>query len=228
VSRWVVFDLFHTLIDGADDERDRVVAGMAEIVGVEPSGLVRAYHETWRQRLLGWDVEETVRILAGRLGGLPIPRQVTRAADLRRALARRMLSAVPPTTLDTLDSLRAAGYRLGLISNATAESAETWRDSPLARRFDVAIFSSTVGLAKPDPRIYVTALKALNAPPASCFYVGDGADGELAGAAATGMTVIRTTEFNDTDPSWSGPAIASLTELPGMLARNGQPDGLPA
>jgi putative hydrolase of the HAD superfamily len=226
MSRWVVFDLFHTLIDGANGERDRVVAEMAEIVGVEPSGFVRAYHETWRQRLLGWDVEDTVRILAGRLGGSPTPRQVTRAAELRRVLARRLLSAVPPTTLDTLDSLRTAGYLLGLISNATAESAETWRDSPLSNRFDVAIFSSTVGLAKPDPRIYVAALEALKAPADSCFYVGDGADGELAGAAAIGMTVIRTTEFSDSDPSWSGPTVASLTELPGMLVRDGQ--GLPA
>jgi putative hydrolase of the HAD superfamily len=31
------------------------------------------------------------------------------------------------------------------------------------------------------------------------------------------MTVIRTTEHNDTDPSWAGAAITALTELPALL-----------
>ena len=43
---------------------------------------------------------------------------------------------------------------------------------------------------------------------------GDGADGELAGAAAVGMTVLRTTEHQDTDPGWIGPVIANLRDLP--------------
>jgi FMN phosphatase YigB (HAD superfamily) len=74
VSRFVIFDLFHTLLDGADDERDRVVAEMAGIVGVEPAALVRAYHDMWRQRLTEWDAEETVRILApSTTSGWPSP-----------------------------------------------------------------------------------------------------------------------------------------------------------
>ena len=44
--------------------------------------------------------------------------------------------------------------------------------------------------------------------------MGDGADGELAGAAAVGMTVLRTTEHQDTDPGWIGPVIANLRDLP--------------
>lgn len=94
MPRPVVFDLFHTLVHGADDERDRVVGEMALMVGVEPAALVDAYHATWRDRLVRWNAEETVRILAGRLGGAPTDEEVARAAAHRLALARRVLGRV--------------------------------------------------------------------------------------------------------------------------------------
>ncbi|TNH29939.1 HAD family hydrolase [Micromonospora orduensis] len=217
MSRPVIFDLFHTLIHGADEERDRVVGEMAVMIGVDPAGLVAAYHSTWRDRLVQWDVEETIRILAGRLGGTPSNEQVTRAGEHRLALGRRVLDSVSSATLDVLDALRGDGHPLGLISNATSDTAQAWPHSPLAQRFDVAVFSCDVGLAKPDPAIYHLAAERLGVGPADCVFVGDGADGELAGAAAVGLTVFRTTEHNDTDPSWGGPALATLGDLPAML-----------
>ncbi|MBM0230990.1 HAD-IA family hydrolase [Micromonospora sp. STR1_7] len=217
MSRPVIFDLFHTLIHGADEERDRVVGEMAVMVGLTPAELVAAYHATWRDRLVQWDVEETIRILAGRLGGTPTNEQVTRAGEHRRALGRRVLDSVSTATLDVLDALRGDGHPLALISNATSDTAEAWPQSPLAHRFDVAVFSCDVGLAKPDPAIYHLAAERLGVRPAECVFVGDGADGELAGAAAVGMTVFRTTEHNDTDPGWGGPTFPALGDLPGML-----------
>ena len=213
----MIFDLFHTLVHGADDERDRVVGEMALMVGVAPAALVAAYHATWRDRLVRWDVEETVRILAGRLGGTPTDQQVTRAAQHRRALARRVLDSVSAGTLAVLDALRDDGHPLALISNATSETAEAWPQSPLARCFDVAVFSSDVGLAKPDPAIYRIAAERLGVAPGECVFVGDGADGELAGAAAAGMTVLRTIEHKDTDPDWDGPVVAAVGDLPALL-----------
>ncbi|MER6754976.1 HAD-IA family hydrolase [Micromonospora echinofusca] len=219
MSRPLVFDLFHTLIEGADEERDRVVGEMAFMVGVAPAALVAAYHATWRDRLVRWDVEETIRILAGRLGGAPTNEQVIRAGEHRRALGRRVLDTVSTATLDVLDALRGDGHPLALISNATSDTSEAWPQSPLAQRFDVAVFSCDVGLAKPDPAIYGLAAKCLGVRPAECVFVGDGADGELAGAAAVGMTVFRTTEHNDTDPDWGGPAFATLGDLPALLVQ---------
>jgi putative hydrolase of the HAD superfamily len=213
VHQFVIFDLFHTLVHGADDERDRVVARMGGIVGVDPAALVGMYHANWRQRLTEWGAEQTVWILAKRLGGCPSPAQVAQAVALRGELAGCVLAAASSATTGVLDSLRDAGWRLGLVSNATAETAEAWPGCPLAGRFDVAVFSCDVAVAKPDPRIYLAAVEGLDARPADCVYVGDGADGELAGAAALGMPVIRTTEHNDTDPSWPGPSIASILDL---------------
>ena len=115
---------------------------------------------------------------------------MTRAGEHRRALGRRVLDSLSTATLDVLDALRHDGHPLALISNATSETSASWSQSPLAQRFDVAVFSCDVGLAKPDPAIYRLAAERLGVAPAECVFVGDGADGELVGAAAVGMTVF--------------------------------------
>lgn len=218
----ILFDLFHTLLDGADAQRDRVVARMGEIVGVDPTALVYAYHDSWRERLVRWSAEETVRRLARRLGGRPTADQVRRAAALRLELASWLLNSAPSSTLVALDGLRADGWRLGLVSNATAEVAEAWPSSGLSRRFDVAVFSCVAGVAKPEPGIYLAAAEQLGVAPQDCVFVGDGADGELAGAAAVGLSVVRTTEFMDRSRVWAGPVVGSLSELSGLLAGRGE------
>lgn len=213
----MIFDLFHTLVRGAAQDWERAVAEAAVIVGAEQAALLAAYRDTFRQRQVEWDCEQAVRILAERAGGSPSQAQVAQAAAVRRALARRVLSAVQSSTLDALDSVRGAGYRLGLVSNASAETAESWPGSALSERFEVAVFSCQARVAKPDPGIYLAATTALGAQPAECHYVGDGADRELAGAAALGMTVVRTTQYSDSDPNWPGATITSLAELPRLL-----------
>lgn len=217
MARFVIFDLFNTLVDGAGQDWERAVAEVAVIVGVESAVLLAGYHDTFMRRQVEWDCEQAVRFLAERAGGSPSPAQVARAVAVRQEWARRVLSAVQDSTLDVLDTLRGAGYRLGLVSNATADTAQAWPGTALAARFDVVVFSCQAGVAKPDPRIYLAATTALGARSAKCSYVGDGAGSELAGAAALGMTVVRTTEHNDSDPSWPGPTITSLADLVTML-----------
>jgi putative hydrolase of the HAD superfamily len=219
----ILFDLFHTLLDGADAQRDRVVARMGEIVGVDPTAMIYAYHDSWRERLVRWSAEETVRRLARRLGGRPSADQVRRAAALRLELASWLLNSAPSSTLATLDGLRAAGWQLGLVSNATAEVAEAWPSCGLSRRFDVAVFSCLAGVAKPEPAIYLAAAEKLRVAPQDCVFVGDGADGELAGAAAVGLSVVRTAEFVDRSRAWAGPVVGSLAELSELLVDRGVP-----
>ncbi len=223
MARFVLFDLFNTLVDGADhdrnriDNREHVAAEMARTVGVDPMGLIDAFNATWRQRQTEWSIEDTVRILTERLGGTASADQVKEAAALRRAFGHRVLATVTESTIEVLGAIRGAGYRLGLVSNASADASEAWPDSTLARYLDVAIFSCEVRLAKPDAGIYLAATSALGADPADCVYVGDGADWELPGAAALRMTVYRTTEHADSDPSWQGPVIEHLADLPPLL-----------
>jgi putative hydrolase of the HAD superfamily len=215
----VIFDLFHTLVNSPLQAWENAVAEMAAIMEVSTAELLGAYRQTWPQRQVQWTVEESIQVMIEMLGRSASPEQVTRAAAVRRDLARRVLASADDSTVEVLDRLRAAGYRLGLTSNATADTAEAWPSSGLARRFEVAMFSCVIGAAKPDQRIWLAAMTALDARPAECFYVGDGADGELEAAAALGLTVFRTTQHTSNDPAWSGRTIAALAELPDLLPR---------
>ena len=132
---------------------------------------------------------------------------------LCREMTTALLAAVPTATLSLLDGLRAEGTRLGLVCNTTAESPDAFRRSPLAARLDTTALSSELGVAKPDPALYLAACDALRVRPQDCIYVGDGADGELAAARGLGMFAVRTVEFADTGPYWDGPVIGVLADL---------------
>jgi putative hydrolase of the HAD superfamily len=43
---------------------------------------------------------------------------------------------------------------------------------------------------KPEPEIYLRTAEALGVETAECFFVGDGANDELAGAERVGMTPV--------------------------------------
>ncbi|TDW91997.1 HAD family hydrolase [Kribbella sp. VKM Ac-2566] len=214
-------DLFSTLVSGGDAERDVVNARMGAVLGVDAVAFQRAFDASSYERFIGayGDLPSTLRVIVERCGGTPTDEQVQEATDLRRALAQRLLGRAPVATLETLAAFKAAGWRIGLVSNITAETQVQWAASPLAQYFDATAFSAEVGAAKPEPRIYETACAALGADPSDCIYVGDGNDNELPAAASLGMHAIRTTEHADSDPTWPGPTIKTFADLKAHLVQ---------
>jgi putative hydrolase of the HAD superfamily len=218
--RAVLFDLYHTLVDdGPPDRRDLVTAAMARALGVDPGQFAALFRGTIRERMRGdfGDLPETLRTLAMRLGGNPAPAalrlaQVTRERDTRDRLW--------PTadTLAILTELRRRGLRTAVVSNCTVETPQLWAAQPMAALVDVAAFSCRIGVLKPDPAIYLWTCAELGVEPADCVFVGDGHSDELVAAAALGMRAIRTTQFADSDPTWSGESISHLAAVLGRLA----------
>ncbi len=215
----MLFDLYNTLVPGGDDLRRQAAAEIAAVIGVTPEAMHDVIVASARQRFTGalGDLARTYSELADRLGADAGPAAIASMCELRLALTRGLLSEPSPAAVPVLQRLRAAGWSVGLVSNATAETPALWFGMPLAPLVDATAFSCEVGIAKPDPAIYLDACARLGVTPADCVYVGDGADHELPAAAALGMRVLRTTEFSDTDPSWPGPAIGSLAGLPEEL-----------
>jgi putative hydrolase of the HAD superfamily len=215
MPRAVLFDLYNTLVPGGTEaERRAVTRAMGTDVGVDPEVYADLFHRMYPQRFVGafGDLEATVLALAVQAGASPKPAAVRLAATRRQALVRRLLWP-SPETLAALDSLRAKGWRLGLVTNCTAETPELWKRTPLATRFDAVAFSCELGVAKPDPGIYLAVCSFLDTAPTDCLFVGDGADNELSGAAALGMTVMQTEEFIPAQGSWPKQRIAALAEL---------------
>jgi putative hydrolase of the HAD superfamily len=207
----ILFDLFNTLVPGGNADRAAVGRAMAADLCVDPDAFNELFVGTWRERITGelGDLPATLRTLAARLGGHPSADGVSRAVTRRLALTARLLRP-GAGTLATLDALRAAGHRLGLVTNCTVETPALWSRTPLAPRLDATAFSCELGLGKPDPAIFLAACRKLDADPADCVYLGDGADDELAAAAALGMRAIQTVEFTVTDPGWPGERISTL------------------
>jgi len=126
--------------------------------------------------------------------------------------------------IDVLSYLQSQGLKTGLISNCSPDTPLIWKDTPFAPLFDVAVFSSSVGVKKPDPRIYQIAIDQLATKPGNCLYIGNGDGRELTGASQVGMhpVLIRAPDEDNTDAQWEdstdaeqwdGPVISSLREV---------------
>ena len=55
----------------------------------------------------------------------------------------------------------------------------------------IVVDSGTIGIAKPDPAIFLPALAALGTDPARTLYVGDTVHADVHGARAAGMPVVQ-------------------------------------
>ena len=75
----------------------------------------------------------------------------------------------PPTALHadvvpTLDELRAAGYRLGVIANQPSQVRAALERDGLVPYFETWGVSGDLGLHKPDPALFVRTLELAGAP----------------------------------------------------------------
>jgi putative hydrolase of the HAD superfamily len=221
----IIFDLFDTLVPGGSRaSRDAVSHAMAEDLGVNRARFTELFKGSFRERWHGalGSLEETIAALTVRAGGTPTDDAVRRAARRRIDFTRRQITP-SPRLLALLDALRADGWRLGLISNCSAEIPALWAANPLAQRITAPVFSCVAGRCKPDPEIYRLAAASLGTTPAQCVFVADGAGGELPGAQAAGMQTIRVRAdsvdhgtYGDIG-QWEGTTIDTLNDLPPAL-----------
>jgi putative hydrolase of the HAD superfamily len=214
-ARAVVFDLWDTIVDFVPDESDALNSRIAEHLGVTDERFREVWYadELTRSRNVG----PIAPCFGAACETLGVQADVDELVGWRRELTLRAL--VPrPGLADTLAELRRREVRVGLISNCTEEVADVWPETSFARLFDVAVFSATAGLAKPEPAIYRLAATRLGVDPEECLFVGDGANDELRGARDVGMTPVlihREGEepFWEDLRDWDGPRITSIPQV---------------
>lgn len=95
-----------------------------------------------------------------------------------------------PDTAETLDWLKARGYRLGIIANQVPGTAERLEGWGIGRYFDVIAASAELGAAKPDPEIFRKALSLAGCRAEEAVMVGDRLDNDIIPAKALGMTAV--------------------------------------
>jgi putative hydrolase of the HAD superfamily len=125
----------------------------------------------------------------------------------------------------TLDALRAAGLRVGAVSNSDGDyQRRKLATVGLADAFDATVFSGDLGVAKPDPAIFLAGATALGTAPERTVYVGDRLEIDARGARAAGLIAVWLDRRRDGVPQDEPDItrIAGLVELSAaLLARQG-------
>jgi HAD superfamily hydrolase (TIGR01509 family) len=140
-----------------------------------------------------------------------------RMAEVRETLTRlhgerHLWSGVAADTPGALRRLRAAGLRLGVVSNSDGRVEEALEAAGLRRYLDVVVDSTLAGVEKPDPAIFRTALDALGVAPSQALYVGDLYDVDVIGANAAGIPAVLLLEPGGVAPAGC-PAVGSIGAL---------------
>ncbi|MBI4291692.1 MAG: HAD family hydrolase [Betaproteobacteria bacterium] len=120
-----------------------------------------------------------------------------------------------PEVPETLRTLKARGFKLGVITNTTRTSLQKRRwleNSGIDVPFDSFIASCEVGVAKPHQRIYELALAQCQVSPGASLFVGH-EETELMGARAVGMKTIAFGSAAEAGDEYIA-RFAELLELP--------------
>jgi putative hydrolase of the HAD superfamily len=120
---------------------------------------------------------------------------------------------------EVLASLR-RDLRLGVVSNFTGALERVCLEAGLLPLVSAVVDSARVGLAKPDPEIFLLAARRLGLAPADCVVVGDSFDRDVVPAKAAGMQAIWLRGPRPrpcADATVPDAIVVSLRDLPALL-----------
>lgn len=120
------------------------------------------------------------------------------AADIadRYAQYREENMYLYPDALHVIDSFRARGLKLGLVTNGATEVQNAKIDRfGLRHRFDHFQVEEEAGFGKPDGRAYVESLAALDVRPEEAIMIGDDLVWDVLAPQRLGMTGVWCNRF---------------------------------
>ena len=224
----VIFDLFGTLVDemvypeSHALRHSQATVAMADTLGAPQDAFLRLWGEMVSQRDDG-SFSTTETCLTYVLSELGIPADAARIHEATQSRLEYYRHALEPRpdALETLATLKADGYKIGLISGCSNDVSILWPTTPFAELMDAAVLSCEVGFTKPDPRIYHLACERLGVRAEKCLFVGDGSSNELTAASELGMGAVLIRTSDDIEDgnrqSWNDTRISALGEVLSLL-----------
>jgi putative hydrolase of the HAD superfamily len=96
-----------------------------------------------------------------------------------------------PGVLEMLARLRAAGMKVGIVTNGFSEThREKIVQLGLEHAVDGTFIADEIGRVKPDPEFFFHAARELGVEARACAVIGDRYDRDILGAHAAGMFAI--------------------------------------
>ena len=125
--------------------------------------------------------------------------------------------SVPEEVIPSLAALRAAGFKLVVVSNANGALHRAFDRLGLSSAVDVIVDSFLEGVEKPDPRFFQIALERSGSHAETTMHVGDLYHVDVAGARAAAITPVLL-DVAGLYPECDSLRVRSLGELVSVLS----------
>ncbi len=189
---------------------------------------MKTYNDECGPDFIEYTTSYILKELLGEYGFPDVPDSLLRKALAARYAVSQSFWQIEEDAVPTMQALRRAGCRLGMISNAgdDADVQALVDKAGIRSFFDVILTSAAMGIRKPNPRIFHTALHQMGVAPDRAAMVGDTLGADILGARNAGVTSIWITRRAEVPANRAhreiiqpDAAIDSLAELPGLLDR---------
>jgi len=201
----ILFDLYGTLVDidtREDMEAFNRTAMWLSLSGIRIDGfelmerykkISREMHEQASVSAANPEIDVSDvfrRALEDRAPISEVSETLPRLCIVFRAVTMRYLRTYP-WVHNVLARLKKLGYRLGLVSNAQRVFSQAEIDMlGIGGFFDAVVFSSDVGVQKPDRPIFERVLKQMSLKPQEAVFVGNDLKSDIHGAREMGMPTV--------------------------------------
>lgn len=203
----ILFDLDDTIISAGSRRliflalAEEFAAALAPLAPTEAAARLEAHaavfwddperHRHWRMNLAegrrAMITEAFAEMAAEAPGATP---EVAEAFAMRLHAAREE-NRLFPSAIETLEAIRAAGVKMALVTNGSADMQRAKiAQFDLARLFDHVQIEGEAGFGKPEERAYLHAMQALGVGPAETWMVGDNLEWEIAAPQRLGIFAI--------------------------------------
>jgi putative hydrolase of the HAD superfamily len=243
--RGIIFDLGNTLMYFDGDWETTIARGADNLaaylnergypVAPEFAAEFRAVREAGRKRAtlsnVEYTAEQALLDTLAKFGVCYVPDAVIPRAVEKFFEPEEPRWVTYADARDTLAELRARGYKLAAMSNATDHAfiERIARNGGIAEFFDPLVSSAKISHRKPDPRAFQLILDAWQIPVHEIVMVGDAPSFDILGAHRAGMRGVLMQDRWETEPQphdkfedaalmQPDAAIRQLAELPSLVA----------
>ncbi len=130
-----------------------------------------------------------------------------------------------PDTMEALERFRAAGCRLGVLSNWDDTLELFLTQLGIRGYFECVVSSYQVGVEKPDPEIFAYALRLVGVEAARAWHVGDDVVFDYLGALAAGVRPVLVDYAGKLADSAVGvecPIVRTLSDAARVILAHGE------
>jgi beta-phosphoglucomutase len=180
-----IFDLDGVIVS-TDSLHYRAWKALADSEGIY-------FDEEINHRLRGVSRMESLEIILERATRTYTDEEKVAMAERKNGIYRELLQVLTPSdrlegVTETLDALRAQGYKLA-IGSSSKNTPIILEKIGYSGYFDAISDGNNIKKSKPDPEVFLKAAEFLQLQPSECFVVED-AEAGITAAKAGGFTAI--------------------------------------